>query len=101
MAGLVQARAQGAVRILWALLVASIAIPSILLAVATWQSRDQALSEADAAAGRIAQTLLAQVQNIFQTYELVLDRVQDTALVMTDEELLNVGSCAPEAQVDC
>ncbi|MDB5649870.1 MAG: hybrid sensor histidine kinase/response regulator [Hyphomicrobiales bacterium] len=87
MAGLAHAKAQGAVRILWGLLVASILIPSALLAVAAWQSRAQALADARLSAQRTTQTLLAQVQNVFETYELVMDRVEDRIARLTDEDV--------------
>ncbi len=82
-----QRRAQGAVSILWGLLVASVVIPTLLLAVATLQSRERAVRDAGQASERIAATLLAQVQSIFQTYELVLDRVSDTVMQARGDEL--------------
>ena len=87
LAGQVHVKTIGAVRILWGLLFASIAIPTALLAVAAWHSRAQAFSDAQKTTDRMADTLRAQIENIFETYELITDRVADQVADLSTDEI--------------
>ena len=78
-------------RILWGLLVASILIPAVLLVLAAWQSRESALEQARMSADRTTQTLYAQVENVFQTYELIMARVLDRTAGRSEAEIEDVA----------
>ncbi len=54
-------------RLLWAVLAASILIPIALFGFAAWESRRQALREAERTAARIAQSIQQHAQNVFDT----------------------------------
>ena len=68
---------EGAHRILWALFIVSLLLPMGLFATAAWHSRTQALDDAHEAVEKATLVLQGHAQKVFETYELVMDRVED------------------------
>jgi hypothetical protein len=68
---------EGARRILWALFVVSLVLPIGLFIAAAWHSRTHALDEAYKAIERATLVLQGHAQKVFESYELVMDRVED------------------------
>jgi len=70
-------RSRGTARALGILLVASLAVPALLFAVAAWQNRSLLLEEGAIRAQRTAAILEQQAAATFQLYEQVFDRVEE------------------------
>ncbi len=74
-------------RLLWGALIASILIPMGMFGFAAWQSRQQALAEAERTTERISQSIQQHAQNAFDTIRVTMDRVDDRVGAMTSDEM--------------
>jgi two-component system NtrC family sensor kinase len=72
---------------LWALLAVALLIPVALLGFAAWQSRENSLLQANATAERTALVLQGHAQNIFDTFDLAMDRIEDRLHGLTSDEI--------------
>ncbi|HYF53921.1 MAG TPA: cache domain-containing protein, partial [Salinarimonas sp.] len=75
--------------VLWCLLIAALVLPTALFGVTAWQSRGVALAEAAERTQRTMLILHGQSQNVFETYELMMDRIQDRVRGRPWEEVRN------------
>ncbi len=80
---------EGAHRVLWALFIISLVLPVSLFAAAAWHSRTHALDEAHKAIERATLVLQGHAQKVFESYELVMDRVEDRVASMPPGDLRN------------
>jgi hypothetical protein len=80
---------EGAHRILWALFIISLVLPVSLFAVAAWHSRTQALNGAYKAVEKATLVLQGHAQKVFESYELVMDRVEDRVTSIPSGNLRN------------
>ncbi len=64
------------VHVLWAVIVASALVPLVLFAVVAWESRFRALEAAADTSQRTMLALHEHASNVFDTFELVTDRVE-------------------------
>jgi hypothetical protein len=80
---------EGAHRILWALFIISLVLPVSLFAVAAWHSRTQSLNGAYKAVEKATLVLQGHAQKVFESYELVMDRVEDRVAPIPSGERRN------------
>ena len=73
--------------LLWIVLVASTLIPIGMFGFAAWQSRRQALSEAERTTERISQSIQQHAQNAFDMIRVTMDRVDDRVGSMSIDEM--------------
>lgn len=79
----------GARQILWALFVVSLVLPTSLFVAAGWHSRSHALDEAYKAVEKATLVLQGHAQKVFESYELVMDRVEDRVVATPSGVLRN------------
>src|SRR5688500_10707077 len=80
---------EGARRIRWALFVVSLLPPTSLFVVTAWHSRSHALDEAYKAVEKSTLVLQGHAQKVFESYELVMDRVEDRVAAIPPGGLRN------------
>ncbi|WP_262271889.1 ATP-binding protein [Microvirga yunnanensis] len=80
---------EGAHRVLWVLFIVSLVLPVSLFGAAAWHSRTHALDEAYKAIERATLVLQGHAQKVFESYELVMDRVEDRVASMAAGDLRN------------
>lgn len=82
-------RLESAHWILWALFIISLVLPIGLFGIAAWQSRTHALAEANKAVEKATLVLQGHAQKVFESYELVMDRVEDRVVSIPPGNLRN------------
>ncbi len=70
-------RSFGSIGTILALLLAALLIPASLFGVVAWKTRTEALAQAARSADKTVTILHGHAQHIFETYELVMDRIED------------------------
>lgn len=73
--------------VLWALLASALTLPAVLFGAVAWQSRSSTMEEAGQRAERTLLILHLQAQNVFETYDLMMDRIADRVRERSWEEL--------------
>jgi PAS domain S-box-containing protein len=73
------------------LVAASVLVPMLLFAVVAWEGYKDAMREAEQEVGRVADVLQGHALNVFETHQLVAQRVSDRILGMSWPDIERSG----------